>query len=163
MTKSWILALAAIPLVVWLFLRVPRNIMPTMVTNGTEQILAQWRDALLDFKKDNGKFPERNEERNFGESIMGSLTEDNPLKKIYLDISSVRISQTVPVDGWDTPLTFDPDGNGDMAHIISNGPDGVYQTADDIDSLKVPQRHLPVPPDPSDDKAKSKAKATPTP
>lgn len=163
MLKSWILALAAIPLVAWLFARVPRTILPTMVAQGTEQILAQWRDAMLDYKKDNGKFPERSTELNFGESIMGALTEDNPLKKVYLDTSSVRVSQTVPLDGWDSPLTFDPDGNGDMSHIISSGPDGVYKTADDIDSLKVKQRNLPVPPDPSEDKPKSKAKAAATP
>ena len=166
MLKFWILALAAIPLVAWLFNRVPQQIVPKMVTDGTEQVLVQWRDALQAYHKDVGKFPEQLENMNGGQSLMASLTSVNPGKKQYLDPGAVILFHTVPVDGWQRELRFDPEQNGNMAHIISDGPDGIANTADDIDSRNLQQRNLPVPPDPAEEgkpKAKQKPAATTAP
>jgi Type II secretion system (T2SS), protein G len=158
MTKSWLISLAALPLVVWLFLRVPQKIIPQLLNDGTEQIIVQWREALTAYKKDHGKFPEQQEGLNFEQSMVECLTGNNPDKKRYLNPATVRISHTLPVDGWDTSLYFDPLSNGDMAHIRSSGPDGVLGTPDDIDSKNLRQRNLAAPDDPTDDRAKSKAK-----
>jgi hypothetical protein len=163
MMKSWFIALAALPLVAWLFVRVPQKIMPVMLAGGTEQMIAQWRDALLAYKQDHGKFPVQKEELNFGESLISCLTEENPLGQPYLDLDSVVIRQTLPMDGWNNPLRFDPDNTGDDAHIISAGPDGIFNTADDISSRDVKQRHLPVPVDPaSEGRSKPKTKSAPS-
>lgn len=157
--------MAAIPLVAWLFNRVPQRIVPTMVTGGTEQVIVQWRDALQAYHKDVGKFPGQLEGMNAGQSLIASLTSVNPGNQQYLDPATVIMSHTVPVDGWDRELRFDPEQTGDLAHIISDGADGIYKTADDMDSRNLQQRNLPAPPDPNDEgRPKSKQKpATPTP
>jgi hypothetical protein len=161
MIKYWILSVAAIPLVAWLFSRVPQKIMPQLVAGGTEQIIVQWRDGLAAYKKDHGKFPQQVEGRNFEQSLLEALAGKNPDKKIYLDPATVSIDHTVPVDGWKNSLYFDPLHNGDMTHIQSSGADGILGTADDIDSKSLRQRNLAAPEDPNEERSKSKGKAAP--
>ncbi len=158
MLKFWIISLAALPFVAWLFSRVPQKIMPQLVIGGTEQIIVQWREALIAYQKDHGKFPEELQDRNFEQALVESLTGDNPAKKSYLNLATVRINHTVPMDGWENSLYFDPLKNGDLTHIQSGGPDGIWGTPDDIDSKNLRQRNLPPPEDPSDDRARPKSK-----
>jgi Type II secretion system (T2SS), protein G len=157
MYKFWILGLLSLSLVGWLFLRMPREI-HKMVSGGTEQVLAQWRDAMLAYKADQGHFPSIKEDRNLGESLLDALAPSEGDEKIYLDRTTVSSSGSLPVDGWGNFLTFDPLQNGDLSHVVSSGPDGIPGNGDDIDSQRVPQRNLPVPPDPNEE-ARSKGKA----
>jgi hypothetical protein len=162
MIKFWIISLPAMLLVYWLFARVPRSIMPQMQVGGTEQIMVAWRDSLGAYKKDYGTFPEAMEDRTYEQAMVERLAGENPEKKQYLNPALVRINHTVPVDGWDNYLQFDPLQNGDRSHLRSSGPDGVFGTPDDIDSVNLRQRNLPAPEDPSEDRPKFKSKTKTT-
>ncbi len=140
MTKSWLLAGAFIPLVVWVFARVPQRILPQMMTTGTTQIIIQWRDALAAYHEEFGHYPEALEGRTQEDSRAFALSGTNPKSKKFLDLSSVVIHYAYPMDGWDHKLHFDPDKTGDDTHIISDGPDGLPHTADDIDSAHLPSQ-----------------------
>jgi hypothetical protein len=158
MIKFWLLSMAGTSLVMWLFLRVPQKILPQMQADGTRQILALWRDAMLAYKQDHAKFPEQIEGKNYGESLSSALAGENPEHKVYLDLDAVRIHQTVAEDGWGNVLLFDPENTGDFSVIWSPGPDGIERTADDIDSRTVTLRKLPTPVDPSEERPKPKSK-----
>ena len=48
MLKSWLIVIVLIPLLGWALTRPMRKtVMPDLLNRGTEQILAQWRDAGL--------------------------------------------------------------------------------------------------------------------
>lgn len=152
--KSWLLAFALIPILGWILVRPIRNtVLPQLVREGTDQILAQWRDALLAYKADEGQFPPLENQlaedgRIMGEdeARMAALLYRNKAEKAYLDKTSVRLEFAVQgIDPWQTPLAFDPLKNGDQSHIVSAGPDLQFGTADDIDSRNAIQRNLEVP------------------
>lgn len=163
--KSWFLAFAAVAVAAYFLINPFRTVaMPRLLRGGTEQIIAQWKDAMLAYKADEGEFPPVDPEMEPTDSYIFHLTGENKLKKEYLDRNSVRIHIFVPKDGWDRPLIFDPEKKGDLSRIVSMGEDGIHGTPDDIDSLNVKQRHIPVPADLVDEraarrKAEAKAKA----
>lgn len=142
--KYWLLAITLVMVSGWMLVRsVQRTVMPGMLRSGTEQILAIWRDAMLAYEKDEGKFPPLEGQGAVDHARMGALTGNNKAKKEYLAYSSVRtIIDVVPVDAWETPLQFDPK---DPSHVISAGPDLKVGTADDIDSRTVKTRDIRLP------------------
>lgn len=157
MLKSWLIVIVLIPLLGWALTRPMRKtVMPDLLNRGTEQILAQWRDALLAYKADEGQFPPADSKVTMEEIRMAALTVDNKAKKEYLDWDAVAFAGLIPIDAWGTHLIFDPLRNGDQSHILSAGPDKIVGTPDDLDSLNVTNLHLPPPVDPNDDKVRRK-------
>lgn len=156
--KSWLLTFALIPFLAWILIHPMKDkVMPELLRGGTEQILAQWRDAMVAFKAEEGEFPQMIEGFTKDESRFTVLTGQNKAQKEYLDRHSIKmIVGSKPVDAWETQLVFDPQNTGDQTHIISAGPDLTIGTEDDIDSLKVTQRNLPVPVELLDDKTRRK-------
>ena len=158
MLKSWLLVIVLVPLLGWALTRpIRKTVMPDLLTRGTEQILAQWRDALLAYKTDEGQFPPGDLKETVNESRMSALTEDNKAQKEYLDRDGVAFAGLIPIDAWETHLIFDPMRNGDQSHILSAGPDKIVGTPDDLDSTNVTNLHLPVPVDPNDERVRRKA------
>ena len=148
MLKSWLLALGVIAVSSWALLRpMQHTVVPHLLHGGTEQILAQWRDALNAYKADEGQFPPTDLKSSVGESRLAALTGENAAKKDYLDRNSVAIATNnfAAVDAWYLPLSFDPEKTGDFAHVVSSGPDRTFGTADDIDSRAVKNLHLTPP------------------
>lgn len=156
--KSWLLTFALIPFLGWILIHPMKDkVMPELLRGGTEQILAQWRDAMIAFKADEGAFPQMIEGFTKDESRFTGLTGQNKAQKEYLDRHSIRVVLgSKPVDAWETQLVFDPQNTGDQTHIVSAGLDLVIGTEDDIDSLKVPQRNLAVPVELLDEKSRRK-------
>lgn len=141
--KYWLLAITLVVLSGWILVRsMQRTVMPGVLRSGTEQILALWRDAMLAYQKDEGRFPplDGNGEKSSDHLRLDALTGDNKAEKEYLVYSSIRtIIDVIPVDAWETPLHFDPQ---DASHITSAGPDLTMGTADDIDSRNVKTRNI---------------------
>ena len=157
MLKSWLIVIVLIPLLGWALTRPMRKtVMPDLLTRGTEQILAQWRDALLAYKADEGQFPPAETKETMNESRMAALSGENKAKKEYLDRGGVAFAGMIPIDAWETLLFFDPMRTGDQSRILSAGPDRMINTPDDLDSANVTNLHLPPPVDPNDDKVRRK-------
>ena len=157
MLKSWLIVIVLVPLLGWALMRPMRKtVMPDLLNRGTEQILAQWRDALLAYKADEGQFPPADLKDTPEESRMAALTGENKAQKEYLDRDGVAFAGIIPIDAWETHLFFDPMRTGDPSHILSAGPDKMINTSDDLDSTNVTNLHLPPPVDPNDDKVRRK-------
>ena len=158
MLKSWLLVIVLVPLLGWALTRPMRkSAMPDLLTRGTEQILAQWRDALLAYKADEGQFPPEEDKGSSTESRLAALTTENKAQKEYLDRDSVAFAGVIPIDAWGTHLFFDLTRTGDQSHVTSAGPDKMLGTPDDLDSTNVTNLHLPVPVDPNDERVRRKA------
>lgn len=158
MLKSWLIVIVLVPLLGWALTRPMRKtVMPDLLNRGTEQILAQWRDALLAYKADEGQFPPGNIKETLNESRTAALTGDNKAQKDYLERDGVAFAGVIPIDAWETHLIFDPLRNGDQSHVLSAGPDKMAGTPDDLDSTNITNLHLPVPVDPNDEKVRRKA------
>ena len=157
MLKSWLIVIVLVPLLGWALMRpMHKTVMPDLLNRGTEQILAQWRDALLAYKADEGQFPSADLKDTMEESRIAALTGDNKAKKDYLDRDAVANAGVIPIDAWGTHLFFDPTRMGDQSHILSAGPDKMLGTPDDLDSTNVTNLHLPAPADPTDEKVRRK-------
>ena len=158
MVKSWLMVIILVPVLGWALTRpMRRTVMPDLLNRGTEQILAQWRDALLAYKADEGQFPPEDIKETMNESRMAALSGENKAKKEYLDRDGVAFAGLIPIDAWETHLFFDPMHTGDQSHILSAGPDKMINTADDLDSTNVTNLHLAVPVDSNDDKVRRKS------
>ncbi len=156
----WLIAFAVAAAAAWfLVLPMHQRILPQMLRTGTEQMIAQWRDAMLAYKADHGSFPPGDLASMKEESWINALHRQNKLEKLYIDKYSIRTRHVVPVDGWDNALFFDYDGTGDLSNIRSAGPDGKFGTGDDIVSRDCPQRNIPVPEDLLDQSARRKKDA----
>ena len=99
---------------------------------GTSSFAAALEYALGEYKKDQGVYPETNDNAKVMEALYGA----NPRKKVYLKgLESVMRDGEI-TDFWKVPLRFEipPAGSDEKPKVYSAGPNKTFGDEDDITS-----------------------------
>ena len=109
---------------------------PSIRLGATEEILSDWRDAATAFHAANGRWPAlpQTDSRKFTDDIFIRHGPDGKTKINggWLHRNPVVNAAPIPLDGWRRPLQFEV--TGDRWIVRSSGPDGVWNTPDDMSS-----------------------------
>jgi hypothetical protein len=145
----WLLSAGLFCLVAKLMIDAKRRMELKMQISGTEHILAMWQDSIEQFEKELGPAddhlrPWKSEE--FRDAMMiATLSLWNVKKKTYLDADATPRSNISPCDAWGGLIILDPESTGQLSNVVSKGPDGILNTADDLDSRKARRRKIAMP------------------
>ena len=139
--------------------------LPSIQLGATEEILADWRDGAAAFRAANGRWPVLPgvDPRKFSEDIFVRPGPDG--KRIdggWLHGNPVPMGDWKTFDGWHRPLTHEI--SGDRWITRSAGPDGAWNTPDDMSSENARGIHQELPQEekkPKKKKAPADAPATP--
>jgi len=101
---------------------------PEKKKRGTSQTIYVLEKCLEDYKRDNSKYPEGD-----NQAITDALYGQNPREKVYLVSGGSLIRDGLLCDFYKQPLRFVfPDA--DTVKVVSSGPDKTFDTEDDITS-----------------------------
>lgn len=141
--RNWILAIATVSVctgtVVW---ALEKHAVPRMLASANAEIVADWHEAILQHRAENGRWARIDDPAGFAEDIFVVRgADDRRIPGGYMHGRASVSVDGIACDAYRNPLRFEIDG--EVCTVTSAGADGVFGTEDDVTSKTAVARYTP--------------------